>query len=213
MRAGLLSLVATGSLLGCSLTAPGPRQPVTAATRCSMQHVVADTVIGAGLIGAAAGSIPYVAETDSTTATIAVASTLVVAGAVFLVSSGRGFAATERCHREVLAATPAAPLHFVESTAPRTCVQRRLDMYSRAITGADPEQRSRLLATLPACDEEPERERAWELTRTASLAAAAGECDDIERMARQVYDLDVPLHDVVLLSDIEVKHCLQRREL
>ena len=47
----------------------------------------------------------------------------------------------------------------------------------------------------------------------ASLDAGAGHCDEIPAIARQVQNLDVVLHDVVLLGDIEIKNCLQVREL
>lgn len=106
---------------------------------------------------------------------------------------------------------PAEPLHPTAAPIATTCEQRRLDMYSRAITGADDAQRVELLTALPSCEERTERERAWALTRMATLDAGAGRCQDIEQIVREVYDLDVVLHDVVLMADIPVKSCLQAR--
>jgi hypothetical protein len=203
-------------LAGCSFSTV--REPTTpgAAQRCHHAAPLADTMLGAGLLGAAigAGTLAVRGERGDAPPMLTIAGALAMAGGVFMVSARYGSRVHDACRREeVLASMPVAePLH-VPGPIAATCEQRRLDMYSRAVTGADPEQRLRLLATLPTCDGPAARERAWTLTRSASLAASAGKCDDVEPIAREVLSLDVVLHDVVLLADVEIKHCLSLREL
>ncbi len=215
-RVGLAATLIVGT--GCSLTYP--RAPITAQTKnpsCVSSRPAVDTAAGVSLgIPAVLAGAYGVADSDSKA--LLGGGVLAVVSAVFFVSARAGFRDSERCEEELLAlhrtqeplhATPAAPAVAL------TCEQRRLDMYSRAVTGADPDQRQTLLLSLPSCGEGSDRERAWVLTRMAALDAGAGKCDGIENVAREIYQLDIVLHDVVLMGDIEVKHCLQQthREL
>jgi hypothetical protein len=177
-------------------------------------------VIGAGLIGASLGGTGFAIVNDSHDGTLAIMGASVAllgSGIAFLASGRDGFRDHDACNRELLAMqspNEPEPLHVVVKQAPVSCEQQRLDMYTRAVTGADDVQRAQLLADLPTCaSESASREKAWMLTKNASLAASAGKCDEVEPLARQIYDLDVALHDVVMLSDIEIKFCLSRREL
>lgn len=203
---------------GCSYAFP--RAPVTAASQrssCTSSRAVADTAIGAGLIGTGVGVgaiVPFFGAAEDSTLPMVAGTALAVAGVVYLVSAHHGFRERQVCEAEVVALEhQAEPMHAEPPKVALTCEQRRLDMYSRAVTGADEVQRKRLLLALPACGEPVVRERAWALTRMASLDALAGRCDGIEQIAREVFDLDVVLHDVVLMGDIEVKHCLQLRKI
>lgn len=186
---------------------------------CKRTAPVADTALGAGAIGASVGGIGLAVydRGDATLPIMVVSAALVATGVAFLASAHDGYREHDACNAELLAMQQPqspTPLHVEVTQVAASCEQQRLDMYSRAVTGADPEQRARLLALLPACpSESATREKAWLLTRDASLAASAGKCDEVEPLARQVYDLDVALHDVVMLSDVEIKFCLQRREL
>jgi hypothetical protein len=198
------------------------RPPITPSTHdrsCAKNHARVDVIAGASLVGggvvlgAIALSDQY--QTDVTMLLGGLAAAGV--GAVFLASSADGFADIDKCEQELLAVQPTQPephapavVHAAPPIMVRTCDQRRHDMYTRAVTGADQAQRVRLLKELPSCSERAERERAWGLTRMASLDAAAGNCESTQTLVREVYELDVVLHDVVLMSDIEVKHCLTR---
>jgi hypothetical protein len=209
-------VVAAASLIvatGCSLTLR--RAPITAQTKnpsCVSSRPAVDTAAGVSFgIPAVLAATYGVADGDSKA--LAGGGVLAVASALFFVSAHYGFRDSERCEAELLATRPTqAPLHASEP-APAvalTCEQRRLDMYSRAVTGADPQQRQSLLLSLPSCAEGTDRERAWVLTRMAALDAGAGKCDGIENVAREIYQPDIVLHDVVLMGDIEVKHCLEQ---
>jgi hypothetical protein len=206
------------TLSACSLTHSRP--PLTTASQsqqrsCATYRPQVDSAAGAAFI---VGGIAGAALIDDVPTSLAVGAIVLGVGASFVASAVVGTRAESRCEREVIALTPPdrdEPLHAAlpASMNVMTCEQRRLDMYSRAVTGADPDQRVRLLTELPSCDEPTQRERAWVLTRMAALDAGAGRCDGIQDIAHQVFDLDVALHDVVLMSDVEVKHCLQLREL
>jgi len=214
-------VVAAAALIaatGCSLVYP--RAPITAQTKnpsCVSTRPAVDTAAGVsfGIPAVFAGAYG-VADGNSTA--LAGGGLLAVASALFFVSARSGFRDSERCEEELLAVHRThEPPHTAEPAVAvaLTCEQRRLDMYSRAVTGADPQQRQGLLLALPSCAEGSARERAWVLTRMAALDAGAGKCEGIENVAREIYQLDIVLHDVVLLGDIEVKHCLEqaRREL
>ena len=226
MRLIGLGVVGVVAAAGCSWSSSSVVHPTFASTqsstetaRCKRTAPVADTAIGAGSIGVALAGTGFAVfgDSDARPYVMGTSIALLGAGIAFLASSREGFAAHDACNRELLAMQQPRepePLHVVVTQAGMSCEQRRLDMYTRAVTGADPDQRAQLLAELPTCaSESATREKAWMLTKNASLAASAGKCDDVEPLARQVYDLDIALHDVVMLSDIEIKFCLSRREL
>lgn len=201
-------------LAGCSWSTSSTLHPtVTSPSRgtCKRTAPIADTAIGAGLLGSSLATLTFAAEDPVMMMTVS--GLLIGTGVAFLASAHYGYDQHDACIDEVLASyEQPEPLH-VEIAPARSCEQRRLDMYSRAVTGMDPQQRVRLLATLPVCDGAAKSEHAWALTKAAALAAGAGKCDDVESIAREVYEEDVAVHDVVLLSDVEIKYCLSRREL
>jgi hypothetical protein len=211
---GRAASVALLLVTGCSYALP--RAPITTQTKkpsCVSTRPAIDTAAGVTFaIPAVLAGTYGLADGDSTALTAG--GVLAVASALFFVSAVHGFRDSERCEEELIASRPSPPLHVAQPMAVAlTCEQRRLDMYSRAVTGADHEQRQQLLMTLPSCEENSDRERAWALTRMAALDAGAGKCDGIEGVAREIYRLDIVLHDVVLMGDIEVKHCLMMPRL
>lgn len=226
--------VGVACIAGCSWSSGTVAHPTFASTEtpttgqttaaaggatCKRTAPVADTAIGAGSIGVALAGTGFAVfgDSDARPYVMGASIALLGAGIAFLASSRDGFADHDACNRELLAMQRPGekePLHIVVTQVGVSCEQRRLDMYTRAVTGVDDVQRAQLLAELPTCaSESASREKAWTLTKNASLAASAGKCDEVEPLARQVYDLDVALHDVVMLSDIEIKFCLSRREL
>lgn len=216
LATGLLGLVLVSA---CSFA--HTRTPITASTpnpSCSNNRARVDAIVGTSLLvgGLLVGSV-IAADSEDPLENLLLGTAIAGTGAAFLASAVHGWRDDERCERELVAAQAnpfqegGEPLHAEAATADMTCEQRRLDMYTRAVTGADHVQRVRLLTQLPSCEERTERERAWVLTRMASLDASAGRCDNIEAIARQVYELDVVLHDVVMMGDIEIKHCLIRQ--
>jgi hypothetical protein len=202
-------------LAGCSWSSSSTLHPTVTSSSprgtCKRTAPVADLAIGAGLLGASLGTLSLASQDPVPMLTIS--GLLIGTGIAFLASAQDGYEQHDACSAELLASyQPQEPVHLAVVAAP-SCEQRRLDMYSRAVTGADPDQRARLLHALPACDGTASREHAWELTKTAALAAGAGNCGDIEAIAREVYVADIALHDVVLMADVEIKYCLSRREL
>lgn len=199
---------------GCSWSTSSTLHPTVASSSqatCKRTAPVADVAIGAGLLGSSLGTLALASQDPARMLTIS--GLLIGTGIAFLASAHDGYEQHDACTAELLASyQQQEPLHVAVVAAP-SCEQRRLDMYSRAVTGADPDQRARLLQALPTCDGTATREHAWALTRTAALAAGAGHCDDVESIAREVYVADIALHDVVLMADVEIKYCLSRREL
>lgn len=113
---------------------------------------------------------------------------------------------------------PAAPELAARTIVPRTCEQRRIDQYSRALT-VDPSRRFELLWSLPVCEPaisaSPDqrartrtREQAWRLTKAAALAAGRKSCGPVQELVGEIRALDVTHHDVVVLGDPAIRACL-----